>query len=262
VNEGSSVRLTYAIGFLAAATAYCQASNQRFEVASVKPAGDEFSTRPDRSKGRIHWTTQLCYLIGYAYRLDFSQVSGPNCGSIYSVEATFDPAANEDQVRLMVQSLLAERFKLRLHPVTAESDGYALVIGKGGLKVKEAHESDEPPDMPEWVRDASPALKAQTYIAATLPEPGVMAITGRRASISQLAETLQRVTGMPVWDRTGLSGNYYFGFRYTQEVAVDVVTDVPPLATALRESLGLKLEKRKGPVETLVIDHVEEPSEN
>jgi uncharacterized protein (TIGR03435 family) len=264
VNEGIfRMRLILAMSLIAAGAACGQAaSNLRFEVASIKPGGDVFSTRPDRTKGRLRWTTQLCYLIGYAYRLDFSQVSGPKNGSIYSVEAIFDPAATEDQFRLMLQSLLAERFKLELHRVTAQSDGYALVVGSVGLKVKEVHDSDEPPAMPDWVKDASPALKARTYIAATVPEPGVTAITGRRVSISQLAETLQRVTKMPVWDRTGLSGNYYFAFRYAQEVAADVVTDAPSLATALKESLGLKLEKRKRPVETLVIDHVEEPSEN
>jgi len=94
-------RSMFAIGFWAAAAAYGQNVPQtRFEVASVKPGGDIFSTRPDRSGGRIRWTTQLCYLIGYAYRLDFSRVSGRPCGAIYSLEAMFDPATTDDQVRL------------------------------------------------------------------------------------------------------------------------------------------------------------------
>jgi uncharacterized protein (TIGR03435 family) len=66
---------------------------------------------------------------------------------------------------------------------------------------------------------------------------------------------------MPVWDRTGLSGNYYFAFR-TQFLSADLETDAPSLATALQENLGLKLEKQKGPIEGLVIDYIEEPSEN
>src|ERR1700722_18529329 len=99
------------IGSLAA---YAQTTPQpRFEVASVKPGGDVFSTRPERLQGRIRWTTQLCYLIGYAYRLDFSRVTGQSCGAVYAIEATFDPSATDDQVRQMVQSLLTERFKLR-----------------------------------------------------------------------------------------------------------------------------------------------------
>jgi uncharacterized protein (TIGR03435 family) len=80
--------------------------------------------------------------------------------------------------------------------------------------------------------------------------------------MSQLAETLQRTIRMPVWDRTGLSGNYYFAFRYAGDSGTDFDADAPALTTALQESLGLKLEKQKGPVETLVIDYIEEPSEN
>jgi uncharacterized protein (TIGR03435 family) len=252
------MRLIFAIAFLSV-TAYGQgASNPRFEVASVKPGGDIFSARPERSQGRIRWTTQLCYLVGYAYHLDFSLVSGPKCGSVYSVEAIFDPMASGDQVRLMMQSLLIDRFKLRAHQVTTQADGYALVAGNGRLKIKEYGATDDPPGMPEWVRDASPSM----IIAATSPEPGVTAITGRRVSMSQLAETLQRVTKMPIWDRTGLSGNYYFAFRYAQEVGAELNTDAPSLGTALKENLGLKLEKQRGPVETLVIDHIDEPSAN
>jgi uncharacterized protein (TIGR03435 family) len=256
-----AVQSMFVLGILAGAAASGQsAPPPRFEVASVKKGGDAFSTRPERTAGRIRWTTQLCYLIGYAYQIDFSRVTGKPCGAIYSVEATFDPAATDDQVRLMVQSLLSDRFRLRTHRATAEADGYALTIGKSGLKIKEASATDEPPAMPDWVRDASPALRAETYISLTMPERGVIAVTGRRVSMSQLAVTLQRSAQMPVWDRTGLSGNYYFAFRYAPDNA-DSET-APQLATALQETLGLRLEKQKGPVESLVIDYVEEPSEN
>jgi uncharacterized protein (TIGR03435 family) len=71
----------------------------------------------------------------------------------------------------------------------------------------------------------------------------------------QLAETLQRLLGQPVWDHTGLAGNYHFAFRYARDDASD--TGAPTLATALKESLGLQLEKQKGPVETLVVDRID-----
>jgi uncharacterized protein (TIGR03435 family) len=262
-RAAARLRPLFAIGFFAAVVAYGQTGRRpRFEVASVKPGGDVFSTRAEHSPGRISWTTQLCYLIGYVYHLDFSRVSGRSCGSVYSVDAKFDPAATDDQVRLMVQSLLTDRFKMRARRITTEADGYALVIGKSGLKIREANLADEPPSMPEWVKNASSALRAESFISATMIQAGVTAITGRRVSMSQLAETLQRSTRMPVWDRTGLSGDFYFAFRYTQDLSADLETDAPSLATALQENLGLKLEKQKGPVETLVIDYVEEPSEN
>lgn len=98
----------------------------------------------------------------------------------------------------------------------------------------------------------------------TIPEAGVVAVTGRNVSTSQLAETLQRSIEIPVWNRTGLSGNYYFAFRYALEsgTSLEVAAPAPPLISALQKTLGLTLEKRKGPVETLVIDHIEKPSEN
>lgn len=232
-----------------------------FEVASVKPGGNIFSTRPDRAGGRIVWTTQLAYLIGYAYRLDFSRVDGPNLGSIYTIEAIFDPASTDDQVRLMVQALLSDRFGMRSHRVTTEVDGYALSVGKKGLKIKQAKAADEP--LPKsGGREAPRDLRAESYIYAGLPEAGVTEITGHRASMAQLAETLQRSTKTPVWDRTGLSGSYSFVFRYARGLSADDATDEPFLATALRENLGLELKKQKGPLETLVIDYIGAPSEN
>jgi uncharacterized protein (TIGR03435 family) len=67
---------------------------------------------------------------------------------------------------------------------------------------------------------------------------------------------------VPVWDRTGLSGNYDFAFRYAQGLSADRNTDAPSLATALRENLGLAMQKQTGPVEALVVGHIEEPSAN
>jgi uncharacterized protein (TIGR03435 family) len=146
------------------------ASRSHFEVASVKPAGDIFSTVAQRSGGRIRWTTQLCYLIGYAYNLDSSQVSSPKCGSIYAVDATFDPLARDEDVRLMTQSLLADRFKMQAHMVTTQASGYSLSTGRGGVKLREVKAAEE-----------------ASSIAATMPEADVIEITGRSVTISQLA---------------------------------------------------------------------------
>jgi uncharacterized protein (TIGR03435 family) len=250
--------------FVAAAVNGQTASKPQFELASIKQGGDTFSTRPQRLVGRIRWTTQLSYLIGYAYRLDFSHVDGNGVDSIYSLEAIFDPAATDDQIRLMIQSLLTDRFKMRAHRVTTETDGLALLIGKGGLKIREAKADDEAPPLPDGFRDASPSLRAESFISALLHEHSVVEIIGRRVSMAQLAETLQRSNGTPVWDRTGLTGNYYFAFRYSQDLSPDLDTQAsyPSLSAALQQNLGLEMKKQKGPVETLVVDHIEPPSEN
>jgi uncharacterized protein (TIGR03435 family) len=260
-----SAHLIVVTGLFVDAAAYGQTAPQpQFELASIKPGGDIFSTRPERLVGRIRWTTQLAYLIGYGHHLDFSRVDGKGLGSVYSLEAIFDPAATDDQIRLMVQSLLADRFKMRAHRVTAETDGFALLIGKRGLKIREAKADDEPPPLPEGFSGASPSLRAESFISARLLECGVVEIIGRRVSMAQLAETLQRSNGMPVWDRTGLTGNYYFAFRYAEDLSADVDTQIPypSLGTALQQNLGLEMKKQKGPIETLVVDHIEPPSEN
>ncbi len=162
------------------------------------------------------------------------------------MEATFDPGATEDQIREMVQSLLVERFRIRSHRVTTEADGYALTIGKSGLKVREAEDSGV----------------AEGYVAGTLSAPGVITIEGKNASISQLAEALQRSQKTPFWDRTGVGGKFSFTFRFTDGTTPDAVTDAPSLGTALQETLGIRMEKQKGPVETLVIDDLAAPSDN
>ena len=78
----------------------------------------------------------------------------------------------------------------------------------------------------------------------------------------QLTETLWRVSHAPVRDRTGTSGKYYFAFRYASDLDADSNIEAPALASALRDAMGLKLQKSKGVVETLVIDSIEEPSAN
>ena len=92
--------------------------------------------------------------------------------------------------------------------------------------------------------------------------PGVVATTACGASISQMAVDLGGEAGMPLWDKTGLSGSYDFTFRYSQDASADFQADAPSLATALRENLGLTLQKQKGPFETLVVDYIEPPSDN
>jgi uncharacterized protein (TIGR03435 family) len=234
------VRLIFAICVLAGTTV----AQPRFEVASVKSGGDDaFATRPTRTTGRLQWRSQLCSLIGYAYSVDPSRVSGPKCGEIYAIEAKFGPDATENQVREMLQGLLAERFHLRVRRDTTQADGLALVLGKDGPKLKES------------------GAEGESYCSAILADGGALAITGRRATMAQLATTLGRSTGSAMWDRTGLSGSYDFAFRFAFNVSPDAVSTAPGLGTAL-QGLGLKLDRQKGPIDTLVIEHVEEPTEN
>ena len=241
-----------------------------FDVASVKVPLDQgvFGTRPRRSPGRFTWTTQLAYLIGYAYRLEWDRISGasgtiPGWGGIYEVAATMSSKATEDQIRLMMRSLLSDRFKMVSHFETKNADGWALSVAKNGPKIHEAKEEDPAPPFPDWERGRPDDRAAwDGTIFAHLPAVGVVAVIGRRVSMLQLCDNLERSLRTAVWDETGMKGNYYLAFRYlTEDAPLDA--DAPPLNAALQGSLGLKIEKRKGPVEMLVIDHIEKtPTEN
>jgi uncharacterized protein (TIGR03435 family) len=235
-----------------------------FEVATVKPSTQPWlQIAPQRSGGRFNWTTDLHYLIGYAYQLPLSRLAGPVPGSdyLFEVVATADPGATEDQVRRMLQTLLAERFHLAVHRDAKEAEGYALKVGKSGPKMQEAKDGGPPPPMPAWMGKQVAEANLDGRVVSMAPSAGVVAITGRRVTMTQLAAALERQAGGFVTDETGLPGKYYLGFEFAKEDHPPDV-DLPTIFPALQD-LGLKLEKRKGPVEVLVVDHVEKaPTEN
>ena len=230
-----------------------------FDVASVKVSDLPYLVvTPKRSGGRITWTTDLTYILGYAYHLQPWRMLGPIPGSdhIYSVEATTSPDATDEQVRLMFQSLLIDRFQMKVHRETKDVEGYALTVARSGLKIQEARDGSEPAPLPEWFHGRpGDAAAMEGHVAATLPSAGVVAITGRRVTMLQVCESLQRVLGGAVVDHTNLEAKYYFAFQFAQnDNAPD--NSAPALSVALRD-LGLKLDKYKGPVEMLVVDHIE-----
>ncbi len=239
-----------------------------FDVASVKlvPASQGvppgFSISPRRSGGRLTWTTTRGSVIYYAYHLPSWRVSGLNIdSSFHTIEATMDEASTDEQVRLMMQKLLADRFKMTAHRETKELQGYALVLAGKEPKVKESVPGGEAPLLPDYLK-GKPAAAFDNQIFTSMEGPGVSAITGRGVSMSRLAETVSEILSAFVEDKTGLSGKYYFGFRFLRDVGA-TASSAPSLPAALQEELGLKLEKQKGPVEILVIDHIEKmPIEN
>jgi uncharacterized protein (TIGR03435 family) len=249
----------------AALVAQAAAAPPRFDVASVKlnAAQSSFWLRLQRSGGRIQWTTQLEYLIEYAFNLQPWRIAGEvsGAGRIYDIDATTDPSASVEQLRLMFRSLLIDRFRMATHFVTRDVDGYALSVAKGGPKMETALEHTTPP-LPAWfAAHASDPAPMEGHIVSTAPAAGVGNLVGRRVSMHDLCESLQRIVGTAVFDQTALAGSYYFAFQYA---AADAPVDVtlPNLFAAVKD-LGLKLEKQRGPVEMLVVDHIERtPTEN
>jgi uncharacterized protein (TIGR03435 family) len=263
----AAVLLTLAIGasFIPRWIALAQQSPRpNFEVASVKPnrSGSGIGgLRPD--PGRLSITNlPLKGIIQWAYRYgqdDFRVTGGPGWieSERFDIEGTTRGSVGADQMRLMLQTLLEDRFKLAARRETRELPVYSLVVAKNGPKLVRSMPG---PDQGIFVRGFQ--------------------ITGKAATIQQLANVLSGFLHRAVRDETGLTGSYDLDtkeFAADQDVSANLYKDLPPdlaarippppasapsIFTAVEEQLGLKLQSSKGPVEVLVIDHVERPSGN
>ena len=198
------------------------AFGQTFEVASVKAVPDPgqglpkgFSLTPRRSGGRISWITDPVLLLRYAFNLPdwrIVRMDKDHDEAFYAIDATMEEAATDDQVRAMLQNLLVTRFGLVSHRESREVQGYALMVGKNGLKIKPSAAVDAPP-MPDYMGNKS-AAAFERRIFVSGEGKGTSALTGRGVSMAQLADTLSAELGTLVFDQTGVAGNYYFGFKF------------------------------------------------
>jgi uncharacterized protein (TIGR03435 family) len=246
-----------------------------FEVASIKLNKSPLPLGGRHLFGdRFNATARTIDLIkaAYGHRIPLSPdqvLGGPDWikSEVYDIDAKLDDSLvegewkklsfdqQENQVMLMVRSLLADRFKLRVRHETKELPIYALVLAKNG---------------PKFAEDS------------THPEIGAVSARGR-GKLEVTSDTLSGFTfilsmqpelgGGIVLDKTGLQGHYSFTFEWTPEnlaarggqsadSASSSVSSGPSLFTALREQLGLRLESTKAPVDTIVIEHIERPTEN
>jgi bla regulator protein blaR1 len=230
----------------------------KFEVASIKPSdpsvnGFRIQTAPG---GRFIATgVTVKFLIQQAYGVrEFQIVGAPGWidTARFDLNAKSDEetATQRDAMPLRMRALLAERFNLQFSRETREMQVYALVVAKGGPKLKETEVG---------------------------PENGSMSIGRGRmivkgAGTAAIAVQLSQSLGRIVHDKTGLTGKYDFKLEWTPEgqpigpkdgdTPSSIDSSGPTLFTALQEQLGLKLESTKGPVEVLVIERVEKPTEN
>lgn len=153
------------------------------------------------------------------------------------------------QVERMLQSLLADRFKLVAHRVTKDVQAYALLPGKGGPKLTRSTSEDKP--TMAMLRQAGQNGQMSNKVVA------------RKAEMRDLAFLLLRAVRRPVIDRTGLTGEFNFDFEFAPpDSDTFAESSGPSLFTALQESLGLRLETVKAPLDGLVIERAERPSEN
>jgi uncharacterized protein (TIGR03435 family) len=213
-----------------------------FEVASIKPSPPERPHFPYQL-GPITFSMEgrLDHLIEQAYEVKHYQVTGGPAwaySDFYQVQARASTAASAHEMRVMLQTLLAERFQLKLHRETRAMAGYAITVDKKGAKLPPAR-TDVPADSLGVVQIGD-------------------GIWARGAPVKQLAYGLTLDLEQPVVDDTNIAGNYDLRLRYDEG---DVTDKVSAAMSALHE-FGLKLEPRKLPIQVLVIDSAERPSAN
>ncbi len=235
-----------------------------FEVASIKPHPLQPGTRVFRSanstgpqaKGSLfsERASTVQDLIMEAYGVEDYQISGLPAwaqrpgGEHYDVEARTpgESTATQAQLRLMLQSLLAERFQLRLHRVTKDVASYSLTVAKSGIKLKEV-----PPDAP-------PLPKIAGQIDSTVPQTV-------RSSMPRIVSLLALYLDRPLIDHTGLTAAQYEFVWDADDLLKELVASgkpAPSVFSAAQQQLGLKIDAVKGAVEVLVIDSVEKPTVN
>lgn len=245
-------------------------------------SGDAYST----NGGLLIATKWPLYVfIGFAYKTTPYENGRirqqlPKWASIdhFDIEARAQGVQTKDQMRLMMQSLLAKRFKLAVHSETQQIPVYDLVQDKPGKlgPSLEPHTGNRP-----CIAAGNSSAQAGTASASVTPcgtmsghfFSGRMHVEGRGLTLDQLAGYLQQMQmpalDRPVLDDTHLNGTYDFTLEWTPEGPVslngakaELDENGPPFTEALKEQLGLRLVARTGGVEVLVVDHVEEPSAN
>jgi len=217
--------------------------------------------------GRLVATAPVKLLIMNAYGLQHSEImGGPDWinSDRYEIDAKAEDNANRGRLMLMLQSLLEDRFQIRAHRETRETPVYALVVDKKGPRLAPPKEIACPdadtPAPPSRSGAAAPPC-GQMRISAS---PSGVRMEGSRVPVSELVRLLAVVLNQPILDRTNLGGTFDILLQFIDEVPGGPLSDSPgpTVFMALQEQLGLKLESAKGPVEFLVIDHVERPTAN
>jgi len=300
MRRRSLPKISLGIAIVVCATAF----GQSFDAASIRPAQAPNSGKGVKP-GAVHigcnggpgtndpgffqcTFANLSMLVVQAYDLQYYQLTAPSwmTGEFFDISATVPKGATREQFRVMLQTLLAERFKMTVHREQKEMQVSSLVVAKGGPKFKESIEKLLDPNPPDAVPSASPAFDKDGFapMKTVGPQPkgrleigksGKGRFRGEGESMQDLAQRLGDVLRMPVIDATGLHGQFDYTLVFdlasamgmggsSMPAASDADRDTGmPIESALQSQLGLRLLSKKGPVEFLVVDHAEKvPTEN
>ena len=239
----------------------------RFEVASIKrnTSGSQ-GTNWRASGGRfVAENVSLRNLLRWSYWVqDFEIAEGANRidSDHYDIEAKTDVNSDVQEMRSMVQGLLQDRFKLVLHHETRELPVYVLTVAKDGSKLKAGACITQEPNTPPAPGQLPSAYCGWSGI-------GNNNFQGTGIPVTILADYLGAVLKRKVVDKTALAGTFDVSLRWAPDgvstgnpTVPSTDSGGPSIFTAIQEQLGLKLDSAKGPVEVLVIDQLEKPSEN
>ena len=243
------------------------ATTPKFEVSSVKPTGvrgEGGSMRP--YPGRFTAAAPLRVLIEAAYHVQpFQIVGGPEWirSDQYEIDAKAAGNPAHAQLLLVLQSLLADRFQLQFHRESREMPIYKLAAARDGMKLPSPQDGS--------CADEQPLSPKPRCGGMNVPlESGAWHMRGGKVPMAEFVRVLSMMLGRKVIDQTGYSGVFDVDLQFRADDTtlagfppspLPVETDSPPIFSAVQQ-LGLRLESTKGPVEVLVIDHVDKPSAN
>jgi uncharacterized protein (TIGR03435 family) len=230
-----------------------RAAEPVFAVASIKPSAAEVKFEHDGKTEvfpgavTMHDVT-VATCIKWAYEVQDSQISGPAWlqSDHFDILARADGAVGLDQLRPMMRSLLADRFKLSFHRQDKELRSFLMTVAKGGHKLHESAEGTAP-------------SRQNSAIGTTV----------KAMTMGEFANFIAGPLQLPVVDMTGLTGKYDFSLDFTpylpaneRVMKMEFAEANGIIAAAMQGELGLKLESKKELVNVMVVDHVEKPSEN
>lgn len=243
------------LALLACLNCLAQMPGPAFDAASIKPSGDQGRPAVQTSPGSLTIRNQnLMFMIYWAYDTPPFQINGPDWlkDTRFDVLAKSEAGGDDAKLRLMLRTLLADRFGVKAHIEQKEMQVYGLTLAKGGPKFRESTDQGPP----------------------VFDRGGPTTLTAHRVTMKELAIQISEPLNRPVIDETGLTARYEIkidvsaymqgaaggGEGHGGEGQIDVMS---VLFTALQQQLGVKLESKKENVDILVVDHAEKmPTEN
>jgi uncharacterized protein (TIGR03435 family) len=273
------------ISATAANTQTTPAATSTFEAASVRvnkspgPVRGLVGLQPGRF---VATAATLRQLIESAFGVQDNQIVGAPgwaTSDLFDVTATAPPDVTIPQAQVMLQNLLVERFGLRSHRETRDLPIYSLVLdradrrlgpdlrpsGPDCVAMKVPAAMPPPPPPPPGAAGMRPLSSRPPLRCPSMFFAGTSgAVSARKMLIGELARGLTLAAGRPVVDRSGLTGEFDIDLIYQSDLVAGGGPrfDAPPLPTALRDQLGLKLEPGRGPIDVVVIDAVQQPADN